>query len=104
MSLLRLKHEDSRRIVVLVLLVCGISALGSLISLTLALTIFLVLALSGIFLLIAHYQRASEEDRIQQSQDIQDLQFIQSTLDLCRPCPTSPAGRARRHWPPNSSA
>lgn len=87
MSLLRLKHEDSRRIVVLVLLVCGISALGSLISLTLALTIFLVLALSGIFLLIAHYQRASEEDRIQQSQDIQDLQFIQSTLDLRRPLP-----------------
>lgn len=87
MSLLRLKHEDTRRIVVLVVLVCGMSAIGSLFSLAVSLAVFLVLALAGVFVLIAHYQRAGEEDRIQQSQDIQDLQFIQSALELRRPLP-----------------
>lgn len=87
MPMLRLKHEDTRRTAVFVVILCGASALGSLASWQVALAVFLVLSVTGLFLMIAHYQRASEEDRIQQSQDIQDLQFIQSTLDLRRPLP-----------------
>jgi predicted O-methyltransferase YrrM len=85
MPLLRLKHEDTRRVVVLMTILLVVSGLGSLISWTVALALFLVLTVAGTFFMIAHYQRASEECRVQQSQDIQDLQFIQSALDMRRP-------------------
>lgn len=87
MPLLRLKHEDTRRILALMVILGGVSGLGSLVSWTVGLILFLVLAVAGTFFLIAHYQRASAEDRVLQSQDIQDLQFIQSALELRRPLP-----------------
>lgn len=87
MSILRLKHEDTKRIAFLAVPMSVIAGLAGFLGWMVALGVFLVLFPVTVFLLIAHYQRASEEDRVQQTQDMQDLQFIQSALSLKRPLP-----------------
>lgn len=73
----------------------------ALFSWTWALGVAVVLGFAGAGLLIAHYQRASEEALILHAQDLQDLQFIQSAIAPRRPLPyftrwsSSPALAAR---------
>ena len=101
MSLLRLKHADTKRILTLVGVLILLSLAAILLSSMWALGVATVLAFTGTAFLIAHYHRATEEELILQAQDLQDLQFIQSALTLPRPLPyftrwsSSPALAAR---------
>lgn len=101
MTLFALKHEDTRRIFTLAGLLLAAAVLLALFARPWLVPAVLILVFLVLALLVAHYYRAGQEDRIWQIQDIQDLQFIQSTLDLVRPLPyftrwsSSPALAAR---------
>jgi len=101
MPLLRLKHEDTKRILGLFALLAVVTYAVSAFSWIWALGVATVLTFAGAGFLIAHYHRATEEELIFQAQDLQDLQFIQSAITPGRPLPyftrwsSSPALAAR---------
>lgn len=101
MALLTLKHEDTRRVLTLTVLLIVITFGVSFFSWIWALGAAVVLTFAGAGFLITHYHRANEEELILHAQDLQDLQFIQSTIQPERPLPyftrwsSSPALAAR---------
>lgn len=101
MALLTLKHEDTRRVLAMVATLVVVTLGVSIFSWIWALAVAIVLAFAGVAFLIAHYHRAKQEELTLHAQDVQDLQFIQSSIAPHRPLPyftrwsSSPALAAR---------
>lgn len=87
MSLIALKHEDTRRILTLTGALLVVSIVVASKTDLWWVAVVPPLAFLGLALLIAHYFRAQEENLVWQAQDIQDLQFIQSAIQPVRPLP-----------------
>ncbi|MDA0378627.1 MAG: class I SAM-dependent methyltransferase [Bacteroidetes bacterium] len=98
MSLIAIKHEDSRRIALLTGLFLIVSLAAGAMTGCWWIPALSVPGFLGLALLVAHYHRAAEEERIFQDQD---LQFIQSAIAPVHPLPyftrwsSSPALAAR---------
>lgn len=101
MSLIAIKHEDTLRVALLGTLFLLATLGAAWMSGQWWIPAVGVPAFVGLQLVVAHYYRAAEEERIFQDQDIQDLQFIQSAIQPVHPLPyftrwsSSPALAAR---------
>ncbi len=102
-SLFNIKNDDTRRIVVCLIVLLTI-ALGFLqFSFRASVIATLISAFGLLGLCLMHYYRESINRHVIQAQDIQDLQFLQSKLNLRKPLPyltgwsASPALAARLH-------
>jgi predicted O-methyltransferase YrrM len=101
MPLIAIKHDDTRRIALLGVLFLLLTLVAAWMTGGWWLPVVAVPGFVGLSLVVAHYHRAAEEERIFQDQDIQDLQFIQSAIQPVHPLPyftrwsSSPALAAR---------
>ena len=98
-----LKHEDTQKLGLGVLLVVGLSLGAALVSEFLALWVALLSMFVIGSLFVMHYFREGIRHQQRLSEHIQDLQFLQSQLDLRKPLPyltgwsASPALASRLH-------
>lgn len=101
MSFIAIKHEDTRRIAGFTAILLAITLVAGALTGCWWIPAVTIPMFFGLALLVAHYHRATEEERIFQDQDIQDLQFIQSAIQPVHPLPyftrwsSSPALAAR---------
>lgn len=82
-----LKHEDTQKLGLGVLFVVGLSLVAALVSEFLALWVALITIFVVSSLFIMHYFRESIHHQQRLSEHFQDLQFLQSQLDLRKPLP-----------------
>jgi predicted O-methyltransferase YrrM len=85
MKTLHFKHEDTRRLVVLVLIVVAGTALAGLHSALLAVLVCVILSVSVVVSLQLHLFREAGVARIQQLQEIQSLLYLHTNLPLTAP-------------------
>lgn len=85
MKTLHFKHEDTRRLVVLVLIVVAGTALAGLYSAFLATLVCVILSLGVLVSLQLHLFREGQSARVEQLQDLQSLLYLHTNLPLEAP-------------------